>query len=346
MKDIQTYEAKKEEGILLNANELYQNLNAVMIEEIQEAVKDIAFNRYPDADNTELIQTYAKVMNLKEDKVLAGNGSDEMLGLLIGYFLGKDKKLYTLLPDFSMYDYYATMHEAEIVKFPCLEDGSFDVDQFIEQGREQGVHMILFSNPNNPSGHALNRRNLDKIICSFPTIPVIIDEAYAEFGNESMLQCVDQYKNLYVTRTLSKAYGLAGARLGFLISNKENIAELKPNVVPYNISSIAQKVGSIVLNHAKEFHPIVKQTIEERNYMYQKLKDMKRVKFYPSHANYLYGKCTDKAQLLAVFSKHHIVIRDYAGQDTFRITIGSKEENKLVLEILAQFEKEASACAV
>lgn len=346
MKDIQTYEAKKQEGILLNANELYQNLSTVIMEEIKEAVTNIAFHRYPDANNTELIQSYAKVMNLREDKILAGNGSDEMLGLLIGYFLGKDKKLFTLDPDFSMYDYYATMHEADIIKFPCNEDGSFDVDQFIEQGRELGVHMILFSNPNNPSGHLLNRKNLDKIICSFPGIPVIIDEAYAEFGNESMLQCVDQYQNLYVTRTLSKAYGLAGARLGFLISNQENIAVLKPNVVPYNISSIAQKVGSIVLEHAKEFHPIVKQTIEERDNMYEKLKHMKRVRFYPSQANYLYGTCAEKAQLLQAFDKHQIVIRDYAGKDTFRITIGSKEENKLVLEVLAQFEKEASACAV
>lgn len=341
MKEIQTYEAKKQEGILLNANELYTNLVNTMIDEIQKAIKELAFNRYPDADNTELIQAYAKVMNLAQEKILAGNGSDEMLGLMISYFLGKDKKLYTLNPDFSMYDYYATMQEAGIVKFPCEEDGSFDVDHFIQYGRDQGVHMILFSNPNNPSGHALNRRNLDKIICSFPSIPVIIDEAYAEFGNESMLQCVDQYKNLYVTRTLSKAYGLAGARLGFLISNKENIAVLKPNVVPYNISSIAQRVGSIVLEHAKEFHPIVKQTIEERDMMYQKLKNFKRMKFYPSHANYLYGRCAEKEKLLQAFEKRKIIIRDYDGKDTFRITIGSKEENKLVLDVLTQFEKEA-----
>ena len=346
MKEIQSYEAQKQEGILLNANELYKTASDEIIEEVKEALSDIAFNRYPDMENKELIQAYGNVMNIQSNKILAGNGSDEMLGLLIGYFLGKGKRLYTLDPDFSMYDYYASMHEADVVKYTCFEDGAFDVDKFIQDGKEKSVNMILFSNPNNPTGHAINRKVIDKILYAFPDIPVIIDEAYGEFASESMLQCVDQYENLYVTRTLSKAYGLAGARLGFLISNVKNIQELKPYVVPYNISSFTQKIGVIVLRHAKEYQPIVRDTIEQREKMFQKLKDLKTVRFYPSQANYLYGRCACKDKLLQAFEEKQIVIRNYKGSDSFRITIGSKEQNKLVMDVLLQFDKEEHVCEV
>ena len=140
MKEIQSYEAQKQEGILLNANELYKNASDEIIEEVKEALSDIAFNRYPDMENKELIQAYGNVMNIQSNKILAGNGSDEMLGLLIGYFLGKGKRLYTLDPDFSMYDYYASMHEADVVKYTCFEDGAFDVDKFIQDGKEKSVN--------------------------------------------------------------------------------------------------------------------------------------------------------------------------------------------------------------
>lgn len=339
MKEIETYTAKKQGNIMLNANELYKNISQEILEEIKEEISKLAFHRYPDETNRELIDAYAKVMDIDSDCILAGNGSDEMLGLLIGTFLGKGKTLYTLSPDFSMYDYYASMHEAELLKFSCAEDGSFSLYDFIEYGRENTVDMILFSNPNNPSGHALSNCELKEIVEAFPTIPVIIDEAYAEFAEESMLSLLEVYPNLYVTRTLSKAYGLAGARLGFLLSNRDNIKQLRANVVPYNISSITQKVGVVVLRHALEYQPIIKEIIMERNRLYERLKNLKRVTFYPSHANYLYGRCAQKALLMDMFEKEGIVIRTYA-DDTFRITIGTKEENALVEAVLQTFEKE------
>lgn len=346
MKEIASYSAQKQEGILLNANELYQNLDEQILKEIQESIPAIAFHRYPDIENKELIQAYAKVIEVDAQHILAGNGSDEMLGLLIGYFLGKDKKLYTLDPDFSMYDYYASMHEAQIVKFPCAQDGSFSVAEFIEKGREQQVDMILFSNPNNPTGHALSTLEVEEIVMAFPSVPVIIDEAYGEFAQTSMLSKLADYQNLYVTRTLSKAYGLAGARLGFLLSNEKNIAALKPFVVPYNISVIASKVGVITLQYAQMFQPLIQQTIQLRDQLYEKIKGFSRVNFYPSQANYLYGTCEEKQQLLALFEKQQVIIRDYEGKNSFRITIGSVEQTALVLDILTAFEKEETACAV
>lgn len=339
MKTIEAYTAKKNGTMMLNANELYRNVSDVIVKELQEAIAAIPFHRYPDETSEELIQAYADVMKLSAQQILAGNGSDEMLGLMIGYFLGKDKKLFTLAPDFSMYDYYASMHESEVLKFPCEKDGSFSVTDFIAYGKAEKIHMVLFSNPNNPTGHTLSNNDLCKIVDAFPDIPVIIDEAYAEFAPDTMLTYIEQYQNLYVTRTLSKAYGLAGARLGFLISSKANISALRPYIVPYNISSITQKIGTIVLSHASDYTPFVAAIIEERERLYNVYKGLKTITFYPSNANYLYGRSTRKEAFISYLEKQGIIIRSYK-DDSFRITIGSKEENDIVQQCIFAFEME------
>lgn len=341
MKTIEAYTAKKNGTMMLNANELYRNLSDDIVMEIQEAIATIPFHRYPDEASEELIQAYADVMKLSSQQILAGNGSDEMLGLMIGYFLGKDKKLFTLAPDFSMYDYYASMHESEVLKFPCEKDGSFKIDDFIAYGKAKNIHMVLFSNPNNPTGHTLTNKDLCKIVEAFSDIPVIIDEAYAEFAPESMLTYLEQYHNLYVTRTLSKAYGLAGARLGFLISNKANISEIRPYIVPYNISSIAQKIGTIVLSHADEYAPFVAEIKQERDQLYNAYKGLKTITFYPSNANYLYGRSERKEELITYLEQRGIIIRKY-NDDSFRITVGSKEENEILKQCIFAFDKEVS----
>lgn len=341
MKNIESYAARTNGAIMLNANECYKNISEDIVKELQAAVADLALNRYPDESSTELIQAYAEVKGISPDCLLAGNGSDEMLGLMIGYFLGKGKRLLTLSPDFSMYDYYASMHESEVVKFPCAEDGSFTAADFIEYGREQHVDMLLFSNPNNPTGHFVSNSDLCRIVEAFPRIPVIIDEAYGEFAKESMLDYLDTYGNLYVTRTLSKAFGFAGARLGFLISCPSNIASLKPMLVPYNISSLTQKAGVIVLGHAAEYELLVEEVQLERDMLYHKLKQLKNVTFYPSQANYLYGRSEHKQELLQAMEQEGIVIRNYEGNDSFRITVASPDENAIVLSVLQEFDRKA-----
>lgn len=333
MKKVEGYSGRAEGSILLNANELSFDMCKNYEAEIIAGLKELSFNRYPDTTNQRVIDAYAKVMNLQSEMILAGNGSDEMLGFLIGSFLGKDKTLYTLAPDFSMYDYYCGMHDASIKKFACEKDGSWSVDAFIAQGKEASPQMILFSNPNNPSGYAMDCASLCKLLDAFKDIPVIIDEAYGEFNEESMLDYLDEYPNLYVTRTLSKAYGLAGARIGFLISNVANITKLKPQVVPYNVNSFTQMLASIVLNHADDYADQIAQVKNMRDAMYEHLKGLQNVTIYPSKANYLFGRCANKEQMLAAFEAEGIVIRNY-NDDSFRITIGLKAENEKVCSIL------------
>ena len=338
-KKIESYTTHVQSGILLNANEGSNNLDTKIIEEIKEAMNDIAFNRYPDNDQTELLEAYGKVIGVKKENLLAGNGSDQMLGLLIGTFLSKGKKLYTFDPDFSMYDYYASCYEADVKKYSLNDDGTLDVDGFIENGKD--VSLVMFSRPNNPSGYCLSQEEIKKVLNGFQDIPVVVDEAYIEFAKEdSAIQLLNEYNNLYVTRTLSKAYGVAGIRVGFLISNEENMKVMKSGSVAYALNSVTMKIGTIILKYADTFQKQAKIISQKRDAMYEKVKNLNKITFYPSQGNFLHGKTDNKEKLLKMFEEKNIVIRNYK-DDTFRITIGNDDENQEVLEVLKKYEEES-----
>ena len=338
-KKIESYTTHVQSGILLNANEGSNNLDTKIIEEIKEAMNDIAFNRYPDNDQTELLEAYGKVIGVKKVNLLAGNGSDQMLGLLIGTFLSKGKKLYTFDPDFSMYDYYASCYEADVKKYPLNDDGTLDVDGFIENGKD--ASLVMFSRPNNPSGYCLSQEEIKKVLNGFQDIPVVVDEAYIEFAKEdSAIQLLNEYNNLYVTRTLSKAYGVAGIRVGFLISNEENMKVMKSGSVAYALNSVTMKIGTIILKYADTFQKQAKIISQKRDAMYEQVKNLNKITFYPSQGNFLHGKTENKEKLLRMFEEKNIVIRNYK-DDTFRVTIGNDNENQAVLKVLKKYEEES-----
>ena len=135
MKTVDAYKVDRGSKVLLNANESYKNLPKHIIEEIKEGIEEVLFNRYPDSSADLLTKTYAKAFNVSEDNVMFGNGSDEMLGLIIGLNIKEGRKLYTLNPDFSMYDYYTSFHQGNVLKYSI---DNFDVDKFIQNGNHNG----------------------------------------------------------------------------------------------------------------------------------------------------------------------------------------------------------------
>lgn len=334
MKTIDAYEVNNGSKTLLNANECYKNLPENIINEIKDNLEEVLFNRYPDNSANLLTKTYSNAFNINEGNFIFGNGSDEMLGLVIGLNINEGKKLYTLTPDFSMYDYYTSFHGGDMVKYPIDLDKGFNVDDFIKKGKEDNVSIIIFSNPNNPTGTLVSKDDIKKILNSF-NIPVIIDEAYGEFCDCSMVDEIDNYQNLYVTKTLSKAYGVAGIRLGMIISNKGNIDTLRDMKVPYNVNSVTQYIGSIILNHKEELDVYSKEIIKRRDNFYNEIinRKYKDLVVYPSHANFIYGKSSMKDELVTNMLSNGISIRNYK-DDSFRITIGSEIEMEDVLSVI------------
>lgn len=343
-----TYETIKQDGILLNANESPYPFSDAILEEIHQQLSSIAFERYPQDDAYELREAYASYLHVHPDQLIAGNGSDEMIGLMIGLTISPNKKVYTLKPDFSMYDYYTGMHGGHMVTYSYDWNQPFDVQAFIQKGQETQVDMILFSNPNNPTGRILDCADIKTILQAFPHIPVIIDEAYGEFANQSMLEYIDAYPNLLILRTMSKAFGMAALRLGFLIGCASTIAKIRPYKVPYNVNSLTQMIGKIVLRHHEEMKNNIKNIIKERERMLKEIQSMSltNVQIFTSHANYLYGISKHKQTFLQALKEKQIIIRDYADNDAFRITIGTQKDNTQVLSIIKSvFEKEESPCA-
>ena len=336
-----TYKAHEQQGILLNANENPENLSSEILDEIAQALKQTAFNRYPEDGAFKLRQAYADWLGVNASQVLAGNGSDQMLQVAIQTFIQPGDILMTLDPDFGMYDFYCSQAKGIMEKFAVCKDGSFDLDAFIERAKEVQPSLVLFSNPNNPSGNLITKEQVRKLAQALPNTPVIMDEAYMEFAQDSALELIGQLDNLYLTRTLSKMFGLAAMRVGFLISTPENIAVLDGHRPVYNLSTPAQVIGTILLGHAKEYEAKRDAIVAERLRMEKELAALEGITLHPSAANFICLYPQDPADLAGALKEEGIQIRSYPNKDYVRITVGSREQNDQVLDVIRRMQKES-----
>lgn len=340
MRGVNAYINLSETGqVKLNGNESYIVTKSEVQRKISMKMNEVDLNRYPDDEALNLRRAYGKYVGVSDESIIAGNGSDEMISLVIGAYVGSGKKLLTLLPDFSMYDFYASLYGGEVIKLECKEDGSYLVEDLIRKGKEEEVDLIIFSNPNNPTGFALSKEEIIKVLLEFKDKKVLIDEAYYEFNGETVVDLINEYKNLFVTRTLSKAWGLAALRVGFLVSNKDTINELKIYKVPYNISTLSQQIATEIIKDSEEVIKNSKEIVLQRENLYGELKKVEKdasleIKFYPSKANYIYGRTQYKNILMKSLKESGIVIRNFQNEDTFRITVGSPMQNNKVVQAI------------
>ncbi len=340
MKKIKSYKGimNDEFGIRVNGNESYKNITKDELNEIIEEVKKINFNRYPDNDSIDIRKAYANVIGVSEENIIAGNGSDEMISLIIDTQITKRKTVLTINPDFSMYDFYTSLNDGIIKKYNTEKDGEFSVSKFITYGKKVEPKVIIFSNPNNPTGHVISSEDIIFILESFKDTLVVVDEAYYEFYGQSMIGYIEMYKNLVVTRTLSKAWGLAALRIGFLIANKELIKSLNLSKVPYNLNTFSQLVGCIVLRHPERILKNVEEIVHERERLYKRLNEIQKnsndeIKFYKSKSNFIFGRTKNKEKLKKALENKGILIR-YFEDDSFRISVGSPLENDFIVNII------------
>ncbi len=339
IKDIGVYSDNNNNKIRLNSNESPVELKKDKFNYLKYTLENIELNRYPDSNSDALREAYSKYAEVKKENIIAGNGSDEMLNLVISKNISKGDKILTLSTDFVMYDFYTNINEGEVIKYNLDLDKGFNIDDFINLALVNDVKIILFSNPNNPTGYGFTIKDIRKILNTFKDKVVLVDEAYYEFYGESVISLINEYKNLLVTRTLSKAWGLAALRIGFLIGNEELIEELSKYKTPYNISSLSQEIAKIYLEDSKELLNNIKIIISERERLYKVLKEVEeevfnkykeyKIKVYNSKGNFIYGKTTIKDKLIKSLEEEDIKIR-YFQDNSFRITIGLEEENTKV----------------
>lgn len=333
------YEVQTGSGILLNANESMFSLPEELVRDLAERMSRLEFRRYPDHEMDALCQAYADYLQVDRDCLTVGNGSDEVIGLLIAAHAGGGGRLLTVSPDFSMYDYYVEVYRGEILKY---EPGTerFDVEAFVAMAQRVRPDLIALSNPNNPTGRLLKREEVLRIVNALGDIPVLIDEAYAEFSDESVIDAVRRFRNLYVSRTLSKAFGLAGLRVGCMVSTKENIAALVGMRVPYTVSSFTQMAAAAALERRELFLERVSAIRRLRDEMARMLAERKwqNIRWFPSGANFFYGR--SGLPVAATLAEAGFIIRDF-GDGGFRITVGESDVNEAVVRILSTLDRES-----
>ncbi|MCR9173233.1 MAG: histidinol-phosphate transaminase [bacterium] len=300
------------------------------------------YNRYPDPQQRKLKTVLVKQSNISSDNVFIGNGSDEVIDLLLRIFCepGKDK-IGAFSPTYGMYDVSASIHNVGIVKIPL--DGNFDILEADTSSlfQDAKIKVLFLCSPNNPTGNNLNLEKMLEIIQNFQGI-VCVDEAYIEFSDqESLANWIEKYDNLVVTRTLSKARGLAGARVGYAYANSSIIQLLNKVKPPYNISSLNQQEAIRVLNNTEEFNSQTKILLEERSMLIKELRSISLIEqIFPTAANFVLVKVKDADRIYSELLRKKIIVRNRSKQiaNTLRITVGTPEENKRLINALKEIK--------
>ena len=313
---------KGKTGIFLDANENpYGNLN-----------------RYPDPYQKELKSAISKTKEIAEEKIFLGNGSDEIIDLCFRVFCnpGIDKVL-TFTPTYGMYEVSASINDIEVVKIPLNSSFQIDLRKAESLFSDNNLKLIFVCSPNNPTANSMNYQDVESIITKFNGI-VVIDEAYIDFSEKpSFIRLVDKYSNLILMQTFSKAFGLAGVRVGMAFSNPvivQYFNKLKP---PYNISTINQKAALGKLGQIKQYKSQVLRIKKERERLSVILSKMSIVeKVYPSDANFLLVKVKNANYIYNALVNKSIIIRNRSSliDNCLRITIGKKSENDLLVSAL------------
>lgn len=302
--------------IYLDANEVNTTLPFVLN---QKALSSL--NRYPDHQGTQLIETLCDQFGYQKETVMIGSGSSELLELIIKTYVSSSDVILSIDPTFVMYQQYATIHQATYISVKESKDLLEDLYQAYLAYLPK---VIMISNPNNPTGSFIPKDKLISFIKKVSCV-VVIDEAYIEYTNlkETLIYDITNMSNLFVTRTFSKAWGLAGARLGYIVSQKENIQTLKIAKTPYSVSSVTQALGIEALKMDQEIFKMIEDIKETRTTTYLSLKEMLE-DVYPSYGNFLYVYET-RFNLYEALLIKGIKIRSYQN-GYYRITIGTKEE--------------------
>ncbi|MGK0466334.1 histidinol-phosphate transaminase [Clostridium sp.] len=332
------YEAGKVDyKVRLNANENFSDFNEDVRKEIGREIEKFVFNRYPDPRAFEVCDLYAQYAKVKTINVMAGNGSDECIQVIANAFLNTGDKVGVQSPDFSMYCLYTKVAGGVPIEFQLDSNLKLDVEGFIHMVNEEKAKIAFLSNPNNPTGGVIERENIIKIIKECNCI-VVIDEAYFEFYGKSVVDLIDKYENLIVLRTCSK-FGLAAARVGFLITGEVLMGELKKVKPPYNVNAISQCIASVIIKYSEIINKTVERILVEKKYLLQELSTIPSIKIYESEANFILIKSENARKMKGKLLDKNINVRGFDSgrlQNCLRITVGSREENRYLLTNISQ----------
>lgn len=311
---------------------------------VQQAVSEAAqkLNRYSDIAVETVAKPLAHYLGVKQEQLFLGNGSDEVLSYLFQGFTEKG----IAFPDvtYGFYQVYSNLYQVETQIVPLKKDFSLELSEYDEL---KGT--VIFANPNAPTGIYLAQEEICEFLTHHPDRLVVVDEAYTDFGSQSMVSLIDQYKNLFVVGTFSKSRQLAGARLGFGVGNTELIADLNRlrfSLNPYNVNSLSQAAGGAVLQEQAYVDQKIQETIRVREWS---KKELARLGFEQtdSQGNFLFAKHPKVTgeKLFTSLRENNILVRWFDQpriKEYLRITVGTQEQMERLINVLTTIIEEVT----
>lgn len=297
------------------------------------------YNRYPDPHQQLLKQKLAAIKGIGTAHIFLGNGSDECIDLLFRCFCepGKDNVI-ICPPTYGMYEVSANINDVEIRKAPLQDNFQLDLVH-LENLIDANTKLLWLCSPNNPTGNSLNRADIETVLNNFNGI-VVVDEAYINFARQkSFVQELLEYPNLVVLQTLSKAWGLAGLRLGMAFASAAIVEILNKVKPPYNINQSTQELVLQALEEVGQVNDMIKILVDMRGALVEVFESMPTVeKVYPSDANFILVKVKDARKIYEFLLTRGIVLRDRSNvklcEDCLRITVGTEKENTLLVDAM------------
>ncbi len=337
--------------VLLSANENPNSIPAVVEEEILAGLKGFAFNRYPDPLANELRDLIAERENkaleaagcelrLSRENVLVGNAGDELLFDFSLAWGGPGRTLLNVVPTFSVYAANSDLTGTRVVEVPRKADYSLDEEAILARVAKGDIDQLVITSPNNPTGDVVSEAFMQKLLNATDAL-VLLDEAYIEFAEGSLVHLLAEHENLLVLRTFSKAYSCAGVRLGYILAQPSVITEFIKVRQPYSVDAISQLVGRAVVRHSDAFIPGIEAIKEQRAYMLAELRALSGVAdVYDSCANFILVRIPGADKVWEALYERGILVRDFSHSKgleyCLRITIGTAEENQKLLTALKE----------
>lgn len=305
---------------------------------------DTNFNRYPDPLQHKLKQRLSEIKGVPPRNIFLGNGSDEAIDILFRAFCrpGVDNVI-TVPPTYGMYEVSANINDVEVRKVKLSPDFQLDLEG-ISEAINENTKIIFICSPNNPTGNSMDRDDIETILVNFNGL-VVVDEAYINYSRQkTFIQELTEYTNLVVLQTLSKAWGLAGLRLGMAFASEEIIEVFNKVKPPYNINQATQTLALEALQNVEQINEWIKVTVAEREKLISALASQPFViKIYPSDANFILVKTTNAVGIYNFLVRKGIIVRDRSKvelcEGSLRITVGTPDENETLINSLKGFSE-------
>jgi len=320
------------EGVFLDANE--NSLGSVSL---------VKANRYPDPHQSDLKKKICTLKNVSTSRLFLGNGSDEAIDLLFRAFCrpGIDQCI-IMPPTYGMYRVCADLNDIEVLEIPLTDQFDVDTDRVLRAVTER-TKLLFVCSPNNPSANQMSRPAIKTLLEKFNGL-VVVDEAYIDFcADQGWLPRLDAFENLVVLQTFSKAWGMAGLRLGMAFASEIIIRVLDGIKYPYNISVLTQQCAAEAVDRFAEKERYVREIVDQRKQLVEHLQNLPMVKHvFPSDANFILVRFSNVRTLYDQLLARGIIVRDRSGvlhcEDCLRITVGTAEENNLLIKTLRQLK--------